>query len=157
MLAGVAIIIWLVDRVARNQRDLKDLTVKHGIFYGLAQACALIPGVSRSGGTIAAGLAMGYKREAAARYAFLLAVPAVFASGIFKLKDVPSDPRLAWGPIIVATVIAFVIGLAVIHWLLRFISTHTFTPFVIYRLILAAVVAVLLLTNTIPAIPTITS
>ncbi|MGA4507040.1 undecaprenyl-diphosphate phosphatase [Propionibacteriaceae bacterium G1746] len=153
MLAGVAVIIWLVDRHAKNERTLDQLTVKHGLLYGLAQAAALIPGVSRSGGTIAAGLAMGYKREAAARYAFLLAIPAVFMSGLFKLKDVPGDPRLAWGPLIAATVIAFAIGLAVIHWLLKYISTHNFTPFVVYRLILAAVLAVLLLTGTLDAVP----
>lgn len=154
MLAGVALLIGAIDRVARNQKSLDQLTVKDGLLYGLAQAAALIPGVSRSGGTIAAGLAMGYRREAAARYAFLLAIPAVFMSGLFKLKDVPGDPRLAWGPLIVATIIAFGIGLAVIHWLLRYVSTHNFKPFVIYRLVLAAVVAVLLLTGTLDALPT---
>ncbi|MCT1459823.1 undecaprenyl-diphosphate phosphatase [Aestuariimicrobium sp. p3-SID1156] len=152
MLAGVAIIIWLADRHAANRKNLDQLTVKDGLLYGLAQAAALIPGVSRSGGTIAAGLAMGYKREAAARYAFLLAIPAVFMSGLFKLKDVPGDPRLAWGPLIVATIIAFAIGLAVIHWLLKYISTHDFKPFVIYRLILAAVVALLLITGQLDAV-----
>ena len=155
MLAGVAIIIWLADRHAANRKNLDQLTVKDGLLYGLAQAAALIPGVSRSGGTIAAGLAMGYKREAAARYAFLLAIPAVFMSGLFKLKDVPGDPRLAWGPLIVATIIAFAIGLAVIHWLLKYISTHDFKPFVIYRLILAAVVALLLITGQLDAVPAV--
>lgn len=155
MLAGVALIIWFVDSRAANQKSLDQLTVKDGLLYGLAQAAALIPGVSRSGGTIAAGLAMGYKREAAARYAFLLAIPAVFMSGLFKLKDVPGDPRLAWGPLIVATLIAFAIGLAVIHWLLKYVSTHDFKPFVIYRLVLAAVVALLLITGQLDAVPAV--
>lgn len=153
MLAGFGIVIGVVDHFARNEKTLDRLTVKDGIFYGFAQALALIPGVSRSGGTIAGGLAMGYKREAAARYAFLLAIPAVFLSGLFKLKDVPGDQTAAWGPIILATVLAFVVGLAVIHWLLRYISTHNFKPFVIYRLILAAAVVVMLLTGVLQPLP----
>jgi undecaprenyl-diphosphatase len=145
MLAGVGIVLWIADRVARNTLELTQLTWVDGIALGFAQALALIPGVSRSGATIAAGLFLGYKREAATRYAFLLAIPAVFISGLFKLKDIPSDPNLAWGPTIVATVIAFGVGLVVIHWLLRYVSKHNFSIFVWYRLGLAAVVAGLLL------------
>ena len=145
MLAGFAIVIAIADRVARNEKTLDQLTWRDGILYGLFQAMALIPGVSRSGGTIAGGLFMGYTREAAARYSFLLAIPAVFLSGLFKLKDVIAEPAEPWGQIIVATVLAFVIGLAVIHWLLRYVSKHNFTIFVIYRLVLAAVVAGLLI------------
>ena len=155
MLAGFGIIIGVADHFARNQRELTQLTWRHGIWFGLAQSLALIPGVSRSGATIAAGLALGYKREAAAKYAFLLAIPAVVGSGLFKLADVSSDPvEPAWGPIILATVVAFFVGLAVIHWLLRYISTHNFLPFVIYRLALAVVVAVLLLTGVLEPLPT---
>jgi undecaprenyl-diphosphatase len=145
MLAGFAIVLWIADRIAKNTYDLNELTWVDGIALGLAQALALIPGVSRSGATIAGGLFLGYKREASARFAFLLAIPAVFISGLFKLKDIPGDPNLAWGPTIVATVIAFGIGLAVIHWLLKYVSKHTFSVFVWYRLGLAAVVAGLLL------------
>ena len=98
-----------------TQRPLDSLTWKHGILFGLAQSLALIPGVSRSGATITAGLALGYKREAAAKYAFLLAIPAVVGSGFFKLADISDDPvEPAWGPIILATVVAFVVGYAVI-------------------------------------------
>ncbi|WP_152364767.1 undecaprenyl-diphosphate phosphatase [Microlunatus speluncae] len=146
MLAGFGLIIGVVDHFAKNARPLESITWKHGILFGLAQSLALIPGVSRSGATITAGLAMGYKREAAARYAFLLAIPAVLGSGLYKLfgliKDegVPDDI----GPIMLATVIAFGVGLAVIHWLLKYISTHDFKGFVVYRLALAAVLAVLL-------------
>ena len=109
---------------------------------------------SRSGAFVAAGLTLGYTREAAARYSFLLAIPAVVGSGLFKLADVSADPvEPAWGPILLATVVAFVIGYAVIAWLLRYISTHNFMPFVIYRLALAAVVVVLLLTGVLEPLP----
>lgn len=154
MLSGFAVVIGVVDARARTERTLDQLTWRHGVLYGLAQSLALVPGVSRSGGTIAAGLAMGYTRESAARYSFLLAVPAVIGSGLFKLTDVADDPvEPAWGPIALATVVAFVVGFAVIHWLLRYISTHDFRPFVIYRLVLAAVVATLLLTGVLDAVP----
>jgi len=120
----------------------------------LAQSLALIPGVSRSGATIAAGLGLGYQRVAAAKYAFLLAIPAVVGSGFFKLTDVANDPvEPAWGPIVLATVVSFVIGYAVIAWLLRYISTHNFMPFVIYRLVLAAVVTALLLSGVLEPLP----
>lgn len=145
MLAGFAVVLWIADRVAKNAYELNQMTWVDGIALGLAQALALIPGVSRSGATIAGGLFLGYTREAAARYSFLLAIPAVVISGVFKLKDIPHDPSLSWGPTIVATVIAFGIGLAVIHWLLKYVSKHTFSLFVWYRIGLAAVVAGLLL------------
>jgi undecaprenyl-diphosphatase len=154
MLAGFGVVIGVADRLARNARPLESLTWGHGILFGLAQSLALVPGVSRSGATISAGLALGYTREAAARYSFLLAIPAVVGSGVFKLADVSSDPvPPAWGPILLATVVAFVIGYAVIAWLLRYISTHNFMPFVIYRIALAAVVVVLLLTGVLQPLP----
>ena len=131
----------------RGPKRACPLSWRDAIIFGLAQACALIPGVSRSGGTISAGLFMGYSRPAAARYAFLLAIPAVFASGLFKLKDIGSDSCVAWGPTIVATLIAGAVGYAVIAWLLRYITTHTFTPFVVYRVLLALGLAVLLATG----------
>lgn len=147
MLAGVGLLLGLADRmVARiaDAKQLHQLSWRDAIIFGLAQACALIPGVSRSGATISAGLFLGYSRPAAARYAFLLAIPAVFASGLYKLKDIGSDSCVAWGPTILATLIAGVVGYAVIAWLLRYITTHSFTPFVIYRVALAIVLAGLL-------------
>lgn len=150
MLAGVGLILGWADRFAASRptpKSLSELNWRDAIIYGFAQACALIPGVSRSGGTISAGLFLGYDRPAATRYAFLLAIPAVFASGIYKLKDIGDDACVAWGPTIVATIIAGVVGYAVIAWLLRYIQTHNFTPFVIYRVLLAAVAAVLLLSG----------
>lgn len=156
MLAGFGVVIGIADRLARNARPLESLTWGHGVAFGLAQSLALVPGVSRSGATISAGLALGYTREAAARYSFLLAIPAVVGSGLFELTKISSDPvPPAWGPIALATVVAFVVGYAVIAWLLRYISTHTFRPFVIYRLALAAVVAVLLLTGVLDASPSL--
>lgn len=148
MLAGFGLVIGIVDSLSTQKRELEELSWKHGILYGLAQSLALIPGVSRSGGTIAAGLAMGYKREAAARYSFLLAIPAVMGAGLFQLYDALSGgAEVAWGPTVLASVVGFFVALVVIAWLLRFVSTHTFWPFVIYRIGLAAVVAILLLTD----------
>lgn len=146
MLAVFAVVLWIADRVAKNTYDLHHLTWVDGIALGFAQALALIPGVSRSGATIAGGLFLGYTREASARYAFLLAIPAVFISGLFELKEIPGSDA-DWAQIGVATVIAFGIGLGVIHWLLGYVSKHTFSVFVWYRLGLAAVVAGLLLTG----------
>lgn len=152
MLLVFAIVIWIADRRATQTKEITDLTVKDGIAFGFFQALALVPGVSRSGGTIAGGLFMGYKREAAARYAFLLAIPAVLLSGFDQVLDIAGDPvQPAWAQILTATVISFVIGYAVIAWLLRYISTHDFTPFVIYRIVLALVLFALLATGIIPA------
>jgi undecaprenyl-diphosphatase len=154
MLAGFGIIIGVIDQVAANARPLESMTWRHGLFLGLVQSLALIPGVSRSGATIAGGLALGYQRVAAAKYSFLLAIPAVVGSGLFKLADVSADPvPPAWGPIALATVISFAIGYAVIAWLLRYVSTHNFMPFVIYRIALAALVAILLLTGVLSPLP----
>ncbi|GGB16875.1 undecaprenyl-diphosphatase 2 [Flexivirga endophytica] len=118
-------------------KTLDDLTVKDGIRFGLWQALALIPGVSRSGGTISGGLLMGYTRSAAARYSFLLAIPAVVISGLFELKDLHGSDGDGWGQIAVATLLAFVVGYAVVAWFMRYISHHNFRPFVYYRIALA--------------------
>ncbi|MFE3945166.1 undecaprenyl-diphosphate phosphatase [Streptomyces sp. NPDC059118] len=122
-------------RAGKERKTLKELGVKDGLIFGFCQAMALVPGVSRSGATISGGLLMGYTREAAARYSFLLAVPAVLASGVFELKDA-GEGHVAWGPTIFATVIAFGVGYAVIAWFMRFITTKSFMPFVIYRVLL---------------------
>lgn len=146
VLAGVGIVLGVADRfaIAHQTKTLDQLSLKDGIIYGFCQACALIPGVSRSGGTISGGLFLGYTREAATRYSFLLAIPAIYSSGLFKLKDIGDDACVRWGPTILATVISFVIGYAVIAWLIRYITTHSFKPFVIYRIGLALVLAILL-------------
>jgi undecaprenyl-diphosphatase len=131
------LILAIADHYGKQQRTLDKLTVKHGIFYGLAQAMALIPGVSRSGGTITAGLLMGYTREAAARYSFLLAIPAVYASGLYKLVksfDEPGVYTLAQTG--VATAVAFVVGFLIVGWFLKFVSNHSYSFFVWYRILL---------------------
>ena len=137
------VFLGIADHIGRRYLDLDHLTVPHGVGYGFAQALALIPGVSRSGGTITAGRLLGYKREAAAEYAFLLAVPAVFASGLYQLKDIGGKESPPWGPTIVATIIAFVVGYAVIAWLMRYISKNSFLPFVVYRIALGVLLFVL--------------
>jgi undecaprenyl-diphosphatase len=137
------ILLGFVDFMMQRGRTLDHLTVPHGIGYGFAQALALIPGVSRSGGTITAGRLLGYKREEATEYAFLLAVPAVFASGLYKLTDIGGSDAPAWGPTIVGTVVAFLVGYAVIAWLMKYISTHSYLPFVLYRIALGVLLFVL--------------
>ncbi|WP_328497700.1 undecaprenyl-diphosphate phosphatase [Streptomyces sp. NBC_00414] len=134
-------------RAAVERKTLKDLSVKDGLIYGFCQAMALVPGVSRSGATISGGLLMGYTREAAARYSFLLAVPAVLASGAFELKDASEGGHVSWGPTAFATVIAFVVGYAVIAWFMKFITTKSFMPFVYYRVLLGILIIVLVATG----------
>lgn len=147
MLAIFAIVIGVADKLATNRKELDKLSWRDGIIFGFAQAMALVPGVSRSGGTIAAGLMMGYTREAAARYSFLLAIPAVLGSGGYQLIKHGGDAsELAIGPTAAATIISFVVGYAVIAWLLKYVSTHSFKPFVYYRLVVAGILFGLLAT-----------
>lgn len=137
------IVLGVADRVGAKRKTLDELTVRDGLLYGAAQSLALIPGVSRSGATISAGLLMGFTREAATRYAFLLAIPAVMGSGLFEARNIATEPNVSWGPTILATVISFVIGYAVISWLLRYVATKTYLPFVIYRLVLGTLILAL--------------
>jgi undecaprenyl-diphosphatase len=139
-LVAFSLVLLVADRVGRKKLEMDDLNVRDGVLYGLAQALALIPGVSRSGGTITMGLFLGYTREAAARYSFLLAIPAVLGSGFYEAYDSlkgggSGGATVDWGPTIVATVIAFFVGLSVIAWLLRYLNRGSFTPFVVYRVL----------------------
>ncbi|MFC9608274.1 undecaprenyl-diphosphate phosphatase [Streptomyces niveus] len=134
-------------RAVKERKSLKELGVRDGLIFGFCQALALIPGVSRSGATISGGLLMGYTREAAARYSFLLAVPAVLASGAFELRKA-GEGHVSWGPTIFATIVAFVVGYAVIAWFMKFITTKSFMPFVIYRILLGIVIFFLVGTDT---------
>ena len=148
------LILGFADRVGRSQKDLTTLNARDGLIYGFAQSLALIPGVSRSGATIALGRFLGYKREAALRYSFLLALPAVFGSGLYELKKALGDSSVSvysMPEILIATVTAFVIGYAVIAWLMKYISTKSFTPFVIYRVVLGSALLVALATGVISA------
>ena len=141
------ILLGVVDALGSHRRPLTSLNARDGVILGLGQALALIPGVSRSGATITTGLALGYTREAAARYAFLLAIPAVLGSGLYEATRISDDPNAAWGPTVLATIIAFGVGLAVIAWLLRWVTTRSYLPFVVYRIALGLLVMVLLATG----------
>ncbi|CAB4806045.1 unannotated protein [freshwater metagenome] len=147
------IILGLADHFGKKERDLKQLNTTHGIYYGLAQSLALMPGVSRSGATIAMGRLLGYSREAALRYSFLLALPAVFGSGLYELKGALGDGAavqiFTLSQTLIATCIAFVVGYAVIAWLLKFVTTKSFMPFIIYRILLGSTLLILLATGTI--------
>jgi undecaprenyl-diphosphatase len=147
------IILGIADRFGRSERNLDSLTSRHGLAYGFAQSLALVPGVSRSGATIAMGRVLGYTRESALRYSFLLAIPAVFGSGFYELKtaigaDNPAAPYSlieTFG----ATIVAFFVGYVVIAWLMKFIATKSFMPFIIYRIVLGTGILILLATGAI--------
>lgn len=154
VLAIFALILGWADRIGAKRRTLDQLTWKHGVLFGLAQAMALIPGVSRSGGTITAGLLMGYTRQAAARYSFLLAIPAVMGSGIFQLiRSGGTGGAAGAANTALATLVAALVGYVVIIAFLRIVSTYSYLPFVIYRIILAVVVVGLLAAGVLTALP----
>lgn len=152
--AGFSLIVFGIalgaaDSFGKRQLEIDQLSYKHGILFGLGQALAVIPGVSRSGGTISVGLLLGYTRAAAARYSFLLAIPAVLASGLYEFAktagDLPGDLMLGT---LVGTLVSFVVGYAVIAGLLRYLTKGSFMPFVLYRVILGATILGLLTTGT---------
>ncbi|MBX3067975.1 MAG: undecaprenyl-diphosphate phosphatase [Microbacteriaceae bacterium] len=161
-LIGFGILLGIADWVGKKQLRLKELTWPHAIVYGLAQSLALIPGVSRSGGTITAGLFLGYERRAAARYSFLLAMPAVFGSGFYQLYKSIKEPCVSasqgcvpevfsWPEIAAATGVAFVVGFLVIAFFMSYISKRSFLPFVVYRILLGGVLIWLLSAGVIQA------
>ena len=159
------VILGVLDRVGRKRKTIEQLGTRDGVIFGLAQALALVPGVSRSGGTIGAGLAMGYTRAAAARYSFLLALPAVFGSGLYQLYKTVKEPCTAalaaantckpeiftGLETLAATVVAFGVGLVVIAFFLRYLNRGSFLPFVAYRILLGLFVIGLLLTGFVEA------
>jgi undecaprenyl-diphosphatase len=152
MLIVMGIVLGIADRIGGTDKSLKQLTLRDALLMGFAQALALVPGVSRSGATLSMGRFLGYDRETATRYAFLLAIPAVIGAGVFELKDIPNGDNLyGWGPTIAATIVAFVVGYAAIAWLLRYVTTHSYTPFVIYRIALGTLTLVLVATGAIGA------
>jgi len=149
------IILGVADRFGKSQRDISTLSSGHGLAYGFAQSLALVPGVSRSGATIAMGRTLGYTRVSALRYSFLLAVPAVFGSGFYELQGAISDGDSNAPYTLIetfgATLVAFIVGYAVIAWLMKFIATKSFMPFIIYRIALGTLVLILLATGVISA------
>ena len=152
MLIGFGVLLGVSDVVGKKTKQIKDLNYKHGIMFGLGQALALVPGVSRSGGTITVGLFLGYSREAAARYSFLLAIPAVLGSGLFQFissyNDLSSELLVAT---LVATVVSGVVGLSVIHFLLKYLQKGSFMPFVIWRLLVGGWLLFMLSTGALQA------
>ena len=144
-LIGAAMILFslvMLRAEARSTRErgIEDLTRRDGILIGLAQALALVPGVSRSGATISAGLFLDFDREAAARYSFLLSVPAVVLSGLFELRHVGDGAGAGAGPTIIATVLAFIVGYASIALLLRYLVDHSIRIFAAYRMVVGLLV-----------------
>ncbi len=155
LVATVLIVFGLVlgaaDRYGKQDKTLDDLSIRTGLIYGFGQALALIPGVSRSGATISTGRILGFDRPSATRYAFLLAIPAVVISGLYEALKIGDEANVAWGPTILATLVAFAVGYAVISWLIRYVSHGSFMPFVIYRIALGLLLFVLLGTGAIAA------
>ena len=148
----LGVILGIADRIGASDKRIKDMSLRDAVLMGLAQAAALVPGVSRSGATISMGRLLGYEREAATRYAFLLAIPAVVGAGLFQLREIPrGDNAYGWGPTIVATLVAFVVGYAAIAWLLRYVSTRSYLPFVLYRIGLGSLTLALLAAGVISA------
>lgn len=151
-LVVLGIVLGVADRLSRNDKTIEKVTLRDAVLMGAAQAMALVPGVSRSGATISMGRILGYEREAATRYAFLLAIPAVVGAGLFELKEIPhGDNSYGWGPTLTATVVSFVVGYAAIAWLLRYVSTRSYTPFVLYRIALGTATLVLVGTGVLNA------
>ncbi|OZG56963.1 UDP pyrophosphate phosphatase [Bifidobacterium tissieri] len=165
------VLLWVFDARSKQIKTMERMTVKDAIIFGIGQMLALIPGVSRSGGTITFGRALGYTREAAVRVAFLMAIPAVFGAGILETVSAVKDVSACsaggqaaakacaaigafpgWGPTIAATFVSFFVGYIVIIGFLKFVSTFSYKAFAIYRIGLAVVVAILLITGVLPAI-----
>ena len=139
----LGLILWIADRTAKRERDVTTVTLRDSVIVGCAQALALIPGVSRSGATITAGLLLGFDRASAARYSFLLSVPAVVLSGLFELRKIGEEEGAGLGPTVLATFFAFIVGYASIAFLLRWLASHTMGIFVVYRVALGVLVLAL--------------
>lgn len=142
-LIALGLLLLLAERVGTREKDIKSINLKDGLSIGCAQALALIPGMSRSGSTITAGLFLGYTRAAAARYSFLLSIPAVVLSGLFELRKIGGGGAPGLVPTAIATLLAFVSGYASIAWLLRYLVTHSTKVFVVYRVGLGSLVLLL--------------
>jgi undecaprenyl-diphosphatase len=143
LLIGFGAVMWAADRFSRRERDVESLTARDGLWVGFAQALALVPGVSRSGATISAGLILGLDRPAAARFSFLLSVPAVVLSGLYQLRHIGESGGASFGITALAVLLAFVSGYASIAFLLRYLARHGLGIFVGYRFVLGALVIAL--------------
>ena len=162
VLALFGVLLWIVDQRSRQIKTMDEMTMRDALLFGVGQMLALIPGVSRSGGTITFGRALGYTREAAVRLSFLMAIPAVVGAGLLEtvsaVKDLAAGTDTmfpGWGVTIAATIVSFLVGYIVIIGFLKFVSTFSYKAFGVYRICLAVVVAVLLLTGVVPALETV--
>jgi undecaprenyl-diphosphatase len=143
LLIGFGLLLGWADRLPQRLRRLELVTARHGLLIGAAQAIALVPGVSRSGVTITAARALGFDRAIAARFSFLLSIPAVLGAATLTLFEAATgDEAIRWGPMVVGAIVSAIAGAAVIHWLLRYVQTHTMLVFVIYRVALGVVVLI---------------
>lgn len=143
----LGLVLLLAEKLAKHTRPMATLTLRDAVIVGLAQALALVPGTSRSGATLTAGLFLGFKRDDAARYSFLLSIPSVFASAVYELYSLAADGtaiEVGAVPLVIATVVAFVSGYATIAGLLAFLRTRSTMPFVIYRVVFGGLVLSLL-------------
>jgi undecaprenyl-diphosphatase len=142
---AIAILLWFAELVGSQRKDIKHIGIIDALVVGFAQVLALMPGSSRSGSTIMGGLLAGEKRETAARFSFLLSIPAVFASGLLELKEAWHIlPSQSFGPLIVATVISAIVGYASIWFLLSYLKRHSTAIFIIYRIIIGGIILILL-------------
>lgn len=146
-------VMWLADRYAKQDRHEADTTWKDTILIGLVQCLALIPGISRSGATMSIGLFRRFDRVTVTKLSFFLSIPALFAAAI--LQTVTEFGNISngvgWLPTIVATAVSFVVAYVSVSWLLKFISRHSYSVFIVYRVVLATVLIILLSTGTITA------
>jgi undecaprenyl-diphosphatase len=146
MMIAVAVLLTLAEAVGKKQRSMDQLGIADALAVGCSQVLALIPGSSRSGSTIMGGLFAGLTRETAARFSFLLSIPAIAASGLLELKEAVNKlPDGTYLPLIIATIVSGVIGYASIWFLLRYLRTHSTGVFIVYRLVLGAVILVALI------------
>ncbi|MGO8970961.1 MAG: undecaprenyl-diphosphate phosphatase [Myxococcaceae bacterium] len=147
-MVGLALVLLLAERIAQHQRTLSEMGWRDAIVIGLCQAVALIPGASRSGTTLTGGLGLGFRREDAARYSFLLSIPATAAAGLFEMRHLVRSGEPFTGPeVVVGTVVAFLTGILAIAWLLRFLRTRSTMVFIVYRLLLGGLLLFLLATG----------
>jgi undecaprenyl-diphosphatase len=146
-------VMWFADRHATQERSEVDVTWKDTLIIGVTQCLALIPGVSRSGATMSAGLLRGLDRVTVTKLSFFLSIPALCGAAVLqsitKFDDISNG--VGWAPTIVATVVSFVVGYAAVSWLLRFIARHTYSIFIVYRLVLGTIVLLLLATGVVSA------
>lgn len=143
----MGILLYAIDHICAREREVEDTTLMDGIYIGFAQALALVPGVSRSGATITAGRLLRFDRAAAARFSFLLSVPAIVLSGLYEARHLGDGGGPSWGPTLLATAVAFVVGYASIAWLLRYLAGHSMAIFAGYRVVLGAILLIFIVTG----------